>query len=61
MIAVLFLLVLAVVVSLSPHRWWCTVLEHRPPPGCERSRSIAFLCARCSRVVPGDLAFRRRR
>lgn len=61
MIAILALLLLALVVAASPDRWWCPVLGHRPPPGCERDRCIAFLCARCNRVVPGELALRRRR
>lgn len=42
-------------------RLLCWLFDHEPVPGVDVARSIRFECARCSRVVPGDLAVRRKR
>lgn len=38
----------------------CMVFGHTPEPGVTKVLSIRFCCARCNRVVPGELAPRRR-
>lgn len=39
----------------------CLVFGHATPPGVTKWLSIRYCCARCDRVVAGELALRRRR